>query len=614
MTMIKLRRQSDRSLLTLGKELHTGGEGTIYSVRDDATHVAKIYTDTSYERTVKLLAMLLNPPTNPADTPEHLSFAWPIDRILDDDGTCLGFLMPYIDPSHNSPLSRLINPKARRELARGITWEFLLRTATNLASVVGALHEGSYVIGDLNESNVLVSNTALVTLVDCDSMQVPTVSGASLRCMVGNSEYTPAELQDVNFAEVDRQPYHDAFGLAVLIFQLLMEGRHPFAGTWLGPGEPPSLEARIATGDWPYESTMDSRPPRSALPLAMLPPVLQQLMRDCFVNGYQSPEQRPSAEHWLAALQSIEQTLITCVVNDRHRYSNHLEYCPWCQRVATGIADPFPSLSQPMVPSSRRVASRHARVLAVHGAKAQSGATTTAVNLAACLAEAGCKTLLIDMSPDANATSHLGIESCAPSIYNVLVSHRPSIHKAVRANIRPNLSLIPSTEDLYAAEIELLYHDDREHILKRAIDQLVYEYEFILIDCKAWPGLFSRMALTAADSVILTLQCDFAVEGAQELLDIIQQVHDRLNPKIQLFGVVRTMYDPRTTLSKEGLREISEQFPKEKFETIIMRNVRLSEAPSFGKDVLEHDPRSPGALAYKRLAEEVIARSKAPGD
>ena len=135
-------------------------------------------------------------------------------------------------------------------------------------------------------------------------------------------------------------------------------------------------------------------------------------------------------------------------------------------------------------------------------------------------------------------------------------------------------------------------------------------YDFVLIDCPPSLGLLTVNALTACDGVILPLQCEyFALEGMQQLLNTIRLVRDRLNPQIMLFGVVLTMYDPRTTLGKEVVREISEHFPKEKFDTIIPRNVRLSEAPSFGKDILEHDPRSPGALAYKQLAEEVIARS-----
>jgi cellulose biosynthesis protein BcsQ len=613
MSVLKVRRESDGSLVTLRKELHTGGEGTIYSLRDDDTHVVKIYKDISMERAVKLITMLLNLPTDPAHEPEHVSFAWPSERMLDEYGTCLGFLMPYIEPSHHSPLSKLINPKARRKLARGITWEFLLRTATNLASVVGALHERGYVIGDLNENNVLVSNTALVTLVDCDSMQVPTVSGATFYCTVGSSEYTPAELQHADFADVKRQPYHDAFGLAVLIFQLLMEGQHPFQGKWLGPGEPPSIEARIAVGDWPYESTAHSTPATNALPLTMLPPSLQQLMWACFVDGHRSPEQRPSAEQWHAALQSTENTLITCTVNDRHRYNNHLDRCPWCERTSVGIPDPYPPLAQPESISSSKRMGRYAHVVAIHGCKGQGGTSTTTMNLAVRLAELVLKTLVADFDPQSDTTTGLGLDAHKVdlSIYELLVDENVSVAQVIKPEIRPNLSLLPAKVDLYAADTKLAHLDQRETRLKRALDTVKQDYDFILIDCRTWPGLFTANAYSAADGVILVLRCEyFALQGMEYRLNTIQSIRDRWNPHLTLDGVLLTMYDPRDTTSSMVLREISEHFPKEKFDTIIPRNVRLAEVPSFKIDILEQDPRSPSALAYKRLAEEVIARTK----
>ena len=613
MTLLKLRRESDGALLALRKQLYMGGEGTIYAVRDDTTCVVKIYKDISMERAVKLLTMLLNPPTDPAHEPEHVSFAWPIDRMLDEFGTCLGFLMPYIQPSHNSPLSKLINPKARRKLARGITWEFLLRAATNLTSVVAALHERGYVIGDLNENNVLVSNTALVTLVDCDSMQVPTVSGATYHCTVGSSEYTPAELQHADFADVKRQPYHDAFGLAVLIFQLLMEGQHPFQGKWFGPGEPPSIEARIAIGDWPYASTAHSTPAANALPLTLLPPSLQQLMWDCFVNGHRSPDQRPTAEQWHAALQSTEKTLITCGVNDQHRYNNHLDHCPWCERAAVGVPDPYPTLAQPRTDVSAKRMGKCAHVVAIHGCKGRGGTSTTTINLAACLAESGLKILVADFDPQSNTTTGMGLDAheVGLSMYELLVDENVSVAQVIKPEIRPNLSLLPATVDLYAADTELAHLDHRETRLKRALDTVKQDYDFILIDCRTWPGLFTENAYSAADGVILVLRCEyFALQGMEHRLNTIQLIHDRWNPQLTLDGVLLTMYDPRDWASSMVLSEISEHFPKEKFDTIIPRNLRLAEVPSFGIDILEHDPRSPSALAYKRLAEEVIARAK----
>ena len=253
-----------------------------------------------------------------------------------------------------------------------------------------------------------------------------------------------------------------------------------------------------------------------------------------------------------------------------------------------------------------------ARVFAIANQKGGVGKTTTSINLAACLADAGRKVLVVDLDPQSNTTTGFGVDShkVGLSMYELLVNENVSVEQVVKSEVCPNLSLLPAKVDLYAADIELVYLDQRETRLKRALDAVRQQYDFILIDCPPSLGLLTVNALTAADGVILPLQCEyFALEGMQQLLNTIRLVRDRLNPQITLFGVVLTMYDPRTTLAAEVVREISEHFPKEKFNTVIARNVRLSEAPSYGKTILQHDPRSPGALAYKQLAEEVIARA-----
>jgi len=268
-----------------------------------------------------------------------------------------------------------------------------------------------------------------------------------------------------------------------------------------------------------------------------------------------------------------------------------------------------PPHRQPPSPSRRGT-----QVFAIANQKGQTGKTTTAVNLAAYLAEAGHRTLLVDMCPDADATTHLGVDAhrVGGSIYELLVNDDVAADDAIKPNLNPNLSLLPAKVDLYAADIEFTYLDQREYRLQRALEAVKPQYDFILIDCPSSLGWLTVNALTAADGVILPLQCEyFALEGMQQLLNTIRLVRDRLNPRIHLFGVVLTMYDPRTKLGTEVVREISEHFPRERFQTVIPRNVRLAEAPSFGQTILEHDPRSPGALAYKDLAEEVIARAAA---
>src|SRR5258707_5916308 len=156
MAVLELRRERDGASMQLGRALHTGGEGTIYTVCEDETRVAKIYQRPTSEHASKLHAMIASPPSDPAHAQDHVSFAWPVDGVLDEYGVYRGFVMPYIAPSRSAPLFKVVNPRARRSVAHGITWAFLLRSASNLASVVGALHDRGYIIGDLNASNVLL--------------------------------------------------------------------------------------------------------------------------------------------------------------------------------------------------------------------------------------------------------------------------------------------------------------------------------------------------------------------------------------------------------------------------------------------------------------------------
>jgi chromosome partitioning protein len=252
-------------------------------------------------------------------------------------------------------------------------------------------------------------------------------------------------------------------------------------------------------------------------------------------------------------------------------------------------------------------------VFAIANQKGGVGKTTTTINLAAYLAEAGRRTLVVDLDPQSNTTTGLGVDArtVGNSIYEVLVTDGLPADAAVKAELRPNLALLPAKVDLYAAEIELVYLNDREYRLRNALAPIRDNYDFILIDCPPSLGLLTVNALTLADGVILPLQCEyFALEGMQQLLKTIKLVRDRLNPRIDLFGVVLTMFDPRTKLGNEVVKEVRDHFSAQVFSTLIPRNVRLSEAPSYGLTILQHDPRSPGALAYKGLAEEVIQRAE----
>jgi DNA-binding helix-hairpin-helix protein with protein kinase domain len=349
---LKILRASNQQLLSLGSAttLGMGGEARIFAPLGTPGLAAKVYHRPTPDRSAKLSAMLANPPMEPILRPGHVSIAWPSELLLapDGSGTVLGFLMPRVQGM--TPIIDFYHPKTRRTRHPLFHYQYLLRTARNLAACVAALHARGYVIGDLNESNILVGETALMTLVDTDSFQVPVPGGKALfRCRVGKPEFTPPELQSVQFAWVDRKPEHDLFGLAVVIYQILMEGIHPFGGRFLGRGEPPSLEARIAAGWFPCAPGLDCplRPMPTAPSFEILHPQVRELFARCFVEGFRDPARRPDAQTWQAALMGAEDSLATCKVNEQHRFGNHLAACPWCERRERfGGLDSFPSAEE----------------------------------------------------------------------------------------------------------------------------------------------------------------------------------------------------------------------------------------------------------------------------
>lgn len=346
---MRLQRKSNGQIITLDPSLTLGhgGEARVFAVPGNDILVAKVYHKPGETHTRKLLAMLANPPENPMASQGHISIAWPVDLLRTTDGSdrVVGFLMPRVKAMHS--LLEFYNPKTRRQKCPFFNYLYLHRTARNIAAAVGALHARGYSIGDVNESNILVGDTALVTLVDTDSFQVRDPhTGNVYRCPVGKAEFTPPELQGKNFGLVDRLPEHDLFGLAVLIFQLLMEGTHPFAGIFQGAGDPPPYESRIAVGHFSYSVAQGVPyiPTRIAPKFEILHPTLKQLFVRCFEDGHKNPQMRPSAQAWQAALKEAENSLVSCSVNSQHRYGKHLSSCPWCERtVILGGRDPFPS-------------------------------------------------------------------------------------------------------------------------------------------------------------------------------------------------------------------------------------------------------------------------------
>ncbi len=343
-----LRRETNQALINLSDSalLGVGGEARIYTLPQAPDLAAKIYHQPDDAYAHKLAAMLANPPRDPGQG--HTSIIWPLEllRSIDAHHQIAGFLMPRVHRMRC--VIDFYHPGTRRKRTPLFGYAYLHRTARNLAAAVGALHAGGYVIGDVNESNVLVSDTALVTLVDTDSFQVrDPQTGVVYRSPVGKAEFTPPELQGKTFAEIDRLPEHDLFGLAVLIFQLLMEGTHPFAGIFTGAGEPPPIEARILAGHFPYGAGRDMpyRPMATAPPLGLLAPPLRQLFIRCFITGFRNPTARPSAHEWQVALKDAEDSLHACAANNQHLFGQHLSACPWCKRAQQlGGRDPFPSL------------------------------------------------------------------------------------------------------------------------------------------------------------------------------------------------------------------------------------------------------------------------------
>lgn len=250
-------------------------------------------------------------------------------------------------------------------------------------------------------------------------------------------------------------------------------------------------------------------------------------------------------------------------------------------------------------------------VIAIANQKGGVGKTTTAINLGASLAVAERRTLILDLDPQGNATSGLGVEGRAsrPNMYKVLIG-QAEIAEAVVEHVHfPHLDVVPSTRDLVGAEIELVSAFSRETILRQAIAKLPDRYDFILVDCPPSLGLLTVNTLTAADSVLIPIQCEFyALEGLSQLLNTIRLVQRGLNPELDVEGVLLTMYDKRLNLSRQVSAEAREYFGPKVYRTAIPRNVRLAEAPSFGQPIVQYDVLSQGAQAYLALANEVIER------
>lgn len=250
------------------------------------------------------------------------------------------------------------------------------------------------------------------------------------------------------------------------------------------------------------------------------------------------------------------------------------------------------------------------QILALANQKGGVGKTTSAVNIAAWLAQSGYQVLLIDIDPQGNATSSIGVDkhSLEATTYDAILQQR-TLDECLVRNVRPGLDLLPSNEVLAGAEVELVDAQRREFQLHRAIDSSEADYDVVIIDCPPSLGLLTVNALSAARGVVIPIQCEYlALEGLMQLINTIDLVKRRLNPRLDVLGVLMTMYDARTRLAGQVVQDVRRFFPSRIFETVIPRTVRLAEAPSFGQPIFEYDRTSNASIAYQRVAEEISQR------
>lgn len=323
---------AQRHPITLGEVAGRGGEAVVYRMVHHPDRLAKIFQPEPRDNYAQKLAWMTDhPPQMSSGVQGHPALAWPGGLLFNDRQKMVGYWMPYV--SGAVPVLDVFNPRRRALTLPKFDRRYLHRSARNLAAALSVVHRSGYVVGDLNENNILVAPSALVTLIDTDSFQVREPRDGRYvihPCPVGKIEYMAPELQGLALNKTKRGPEHDAFALSVLIFQLLMEGNHPFRAQWMDKGDPPPLETRIAQGIFPYAAAPAGpvAPPPNTPGLQMLHPEITEMIRRSFIDGHRDPTRRPRPRDWERAIGRAELALVTCV--NGHIFSNHLPACPFC--------------------------------------------------------------------------------------------------------------------------------------------------------------------------------------------------------------------------------------------------------------------------------------------
>ena len=337
-----------------GRRLATGGQGEIFAVSSPRGSVFKRYlrrtldSDPALARRLRVMA-----DRRPAEWREagsgHMNLAWPSEVVL-ADGRFAGFLMPAVDARQTVELHRITNPTDRRTATgaaawtKGFDWRYLVRTAANLAHATHVLHAAGVVIGDFNESNIRTWREARVTLLDCDSMQIrDPASGEWFFCRVGRPEFTPPELVRADWARTVRHPSSDLFALAIHLYQLLLEGEHPFRGVWRGDGEKPAVSVLAGRGIWAHQNGGPLAPRPAAISAGLLPPAIAGMFRQAFEDGAVDPRARPTAAQWHSALDGLASQLRQCAANRAHFFPVSHDACPWCRYTPPPARRPPPA-------------------------------------------------------------------------------------------------------------------------------------------------------------------------------------------------------------------------------------------------------------------------------